>query len=158
MYFSGATVWRRNDTTGLTDAVPHGWQARRCFTVTHSSPGDPYFITTHWCAPSLHVHAAYASCSMQQSMIDVQAIAIASIYAAAKIVELSGSGVPGFREDPFPDWDRGNAAVLIKSAVRWLHRRYHEQNNLSNGKSHTHVHVRRLSLASPTPFQVQHQD
>lgn len=61
---------------------------------------------------------------MQQTVTCLQAIAIASIYASTKIVELSGSGVPGFREDPFPDFDRGNASVLIKSAMKWMHRRY----------------------------------
>lgn len=68
-----------------------------------------------------------------------QAIAIASVYAAAKIVELSGSGVPGFPEDPFPDYDRGNSAVLIKSAMKWLHRRHASKQ--SNGKVYPHVQV-----------------
>jgi hypothetical protein len=66
-----------------------------------------------------------------------QAIALASLYLAANVVELAGSGVPGYSEEPFPDLDRGSAAVLARAALRWMYHR----NSKTNGRTHSHVPV-----------------
>lgn len=52
----------------------------------------------------------------------VQAVAIAALYLACKLDNVSGSGYPthvGVPEDPFPDKDRGSAAALIRECLRW---------------------------------------
>jgi hypothetical protein len=73
-----------------------------------------------------------------------QAMALASLYMAAKIVELADFGVPGCPEEPFPDLDRGSASALARSAMRWMYHQHSKTN--SNGRTNSHTPVRCLAL------------
>jgi hypothetical protein len=72
-------------------------------------------------------------------------VALAALYVAAKVVELSGSGVPDFSEEPFPDWDRGSVIVLVRSAMRWLGAQcHHVSSQVANGTIRQPIQVQDL--------------
>jgi hypothetical protein len=77
------------------------------------------------------------------TLATVQAVAIAAMYLACKVNEVSGSGVNSggcSREDSFPDKDRGSLQVLVRHGLQWT--ATHERLALPLKKNNTDEFVR----------------
>lgn len=80
-----------------------------------------------------------------------QAVAIAALFLACKVPELTGSAVQTEGTDPLmADFDRGHLAVVVRTCLEWVAFHDHHRSN-ANGRQQFKINVPvspiRLSMA-----------
>lgn len=97
---------------------------------------------TAWCGydDSLSLPFVHLTVFVPQALCQ-QAIAVAALFLACKVPELSGSAVQSEGNDPLmADFDRGHLAVVVRASLEWV--AFHEhQRSAAHGRPQVKINI-----------------